>query len=304
MKRMIKDYFSFSKKERTAVIILLLLAGVFMVLPYFFSVKEEMPVVDPSLALFIEKNKAGATAGKAPGKENVAAGNEALPSPVLFRFDPNTLTEEGWIRLGVTEKTAATILKYRNKGGKFRVPQDLRRIWGLPKTVADKLILYVTIASTGYPVRGQKETHEQVMPAYHGKKDPSFIDINEAATDEWKSLPGIGDVLAQRIVNYRERIGGFSSITQVKKVYGISDSVFAVLVPFLKADPSKFPKVDLNTVNPYSLAERTGIPVDVAKAITVYRQQYGAFKTVDDLKNIVFINDSTYRRIREHVIVK
>ena len=62
----------------------------------------------------------------------------------LFPFDPNTISLNEWMQLGVKEKTAQTILKYISKGGKFRTATDLKKIWGL-QNAAEKLIPFVRI---------------------------------------------------------------------------------------------------------------------------------------------------------------
>ncbi|MDB5212057.1 MAG: Helix-hairpin-helix motif protein, partial [Sediminibacterium sp.] len=76
MKRIIKDYFTFSKKERTAIIILLLLIACFIAAPYLYSVKREPPVVSKALADFLSKNKAAVVDS---GEENTAS---LRPPPV------------------------------------------------------------------------------------------------------------------------------------------------------------------------------------------------------------------------------
>ena len=51
---------------------------------------------------------------------------------VVYReFDPNTISTEGWLELGLNQKTAETINKYLSKGGHFDKPEDLRKIWGM-----------------------------------------------------------------------------------------------------------------------------------------------------------------------------
>ncbi len=70
----------------------------------------------------------------------------AVSLPVeLFYFDPNTLNEAGWKKLGVKDKTIATIHNYINKGGKFRQPADLKKIWGLHEKLVSALLPYVRI---------------------------------------------------------------------------------------------------------------------------------------------------------------
>ena len=120
------------------------------------------------------------------------------------------------------DQPVRTIMNYRNKGGGFTTAADIRKIWGLKKEEADRLIPYIRIATQR--AMGKENTGEKV------------IDINTATAEEWKSLPGIGEVLSNRIVRFRDKIGGFGSIQEVSKTYGLRDSVFQKLVPYLKLD--------------------------------------------------------------------
>lgn len=304
MKKIWKEYFSFSKKERIAVWVLLLLITLFMALPYLILDKGEPPVIDPLLQAFVQDRKKDYTekdSSELP-ESNIDRNTEIAKKE--FPFDPNLITWEEWRRLGLSSRTAATILNYRNKGGRFKHPEDLRKIWGLSGKDADRLIPFVRIADNNdlqeasLPKRSWERTN-----GFYEKKIPVLIDINTASPENWKSLPGIGDVLANRIVHYRERIGGFGKPEQVKKVFGITDSVFQCILPYLQINPSTLPKLDLNRVTANELADRTGISQDVAKAIVVFRQQYGAYYQVADLRKIVFINDSLFSKILPHVAI-
>lgn len=295
MKRILKDYFTFSRKERTAVIILLLLIIVFIATPSLYRVKQEKPVINKALADFIAQSSAANQPNDSieEGSQLVSPEITHTVSPrPLFSFDPNTLSPKGWKKLGLTDRHIRTILNYRGKGGRFRLPEDIRKIWGIPKETAEQLVPYVQIAETATKGFVYWKKEEKNPP-----KHPVMIDINTASAEEWQSLPGINGFLAERIVKYRERAGGFATAEQVKKTYGISDSVFALIGPYLQTDPSTTPKTDLNTANFYELKNKAGIPEPVARAILIYRRQYGPFRSVADLKKIVFINDSLFQKL-------
>jgi competence protein ComEA len=58
-----------------------------------------------------------------------------------------------------------------------------------------------------------------------GSRAESRININTASTDTLQALPGIGQVMAQRIVDYRDTNGSFTSIDDLEQVQGIGTNI-------------------------------------------------------------------------------
>jgi competence ComEA-like helix-hairpin-helix protein len=291
-----KDYLSFSKRERNAIIVVIILLGGFIILPDFFSSKK----VPAAISDEVRKELAAVSSSPKSQKENE---DESWQTPFsasekrevkLFTFDPNSLDEEGFITLGLPERTARTIINYRNKGGKFRKPEDLRKIYSLKKEDADRIIPYariensVTTYSNNYPCYEKREYTSRTI---------NSIDINTATVEEWKALPGIGEVLSNRIVKFREKLNGFASIDQVAKTYGLKDSTFQLIKPYLKLSAPAVNKININTAFENELMECSAISKDVAQAIVIYRKKYGNFHSVEDLKKIVFINEEMFQKI-------
>jgi competence protein ComEA len=293
----LKDYLSFSKRERNAFIGLLVIIAGFIFLPDLFERKKSPAVINDQ----VRKELAGLK-NERPGNPSTENrdwqsihGNPGQKEEIrLFEFDPNTLDEKGFITLGVPERTARTIINYRNKGGKFRKPDDLRKIYSLKREDADRIIPYISIAAG----------NDYHNPRYTGTYSKTYfsrtitpIDINTATIDEWKSLPGIGEILSARIVRFRETIGGFSAIEQVAKTYGLKDSTFQLIRPFLQLAVPAVNRININTASEKELLECNGMSNDVAKAIVIYRKQKGRFESLSDLKKIVFINEEMFNRV-------
>jgi competence ComEA-like helix-hairpin-helix protein len=284
MKRIWKDYFSFSKKERMAIVVLAVIMAAFIAAPYIYT---HAPPPDPALGdtLFSRTTDSGQT--------TVLPGN-TKPAPVaLFYFDPNTLSQQGWQQLGIPDRTITTILRYRSKGGRFRKPADIRKIWGMRQSDAERLEPYIHIKADTliHAFRERKyETPVRKAPA-------SPLDINTATIENWKQLPGIGDILAARIVKYRERSGGFVSTEQVRKTYGISDSLFTVILPYLQFRPGSLPAIDINSASAYALRTQLDIPFRDANAIIKYRDLHGPFLSLNDIPKLVPMHDSVSQKL-------
>jgi competence protein ComEA len=310
MKRILKDYFSFSKRERNAVIIILLLAAGFIALPYFFGIKKKPAKPTAQLQEQIAKLQESKPKQKSYQSYNndgdndwqqpyqASSNNSNASKGELFEYDPNTLDEAGWQRLGLRDKTIKTLLNYRSKGGKFKSPEDLRKVWGLKKEEADRIIPYARVASTNpYQKTSTPYTKNTSTTA-------TIIDINTATVEQLKSLPGIDYSLPYKIIKFREKLGGFLNVQQLKETYGMADSVYQKILPYLSIQSINTKKININTASDYDLNMHPYIDKTVAKAIVIYRTQHGSYKTVDDVKKIVFITQEVFNKISPYLGVE
>jgi DNA uptake protein ComE-like DNA-binding protein len=109
------------------------------------------------------------------------------------------------------------------------------------------------------------------------------IELNSADTTELVLLKGIGPVLARRIVQYRQKIGGFYKPEQLLEVYGFSPIVLNEIRPFLSIDKSLIVPINLNAASLKSLKEHPFIGFYKAKDIVEYRKSKGK---IDSLKEV------------------
>ena len=204
---------------------------------------------------------------------------------ILHAFNPNQIKEDDWIAMGLPAKTARTIQRYISKGGRFRKANDLRKIWGIRESDVERLLPYIQLEQPAsiYPLTQTSNTS-------FNKYSP--IDINEADSAAWASMPGIGKVLSKRIIHYKQRLGGFRSVEDLRQVYGLADSVYKKLLPYLRLSVAEKGKPNLNTLTAQRLSQIGGIDSEIAQAIVVYRQQNGPFQNLNGLRQLVFINDS------------
>ncbi|MFT3682766.1 MAG: helix-hairpin-helix domain-containing protein [Ferruginibacter sp.] len=203
---------------------------------------------------------------------------------IVFYFDPNTLDREGWEKLGIREKTINTIQNYLSKGGKFKMPGDINKIWGLSDKDKERLLPYVRIENAEAATQPQKIFEKTVYEK--PKYTASVIDINTADTTAFISLPGIGSKLSQRIISFRDKLGGFYKIEQVAETFGLPDSTFQKIRPMLVLSDPSVKQFNINTATLDELKIHPYMRYNIANAIVQYRTQHGNFSSVNDLSKI------------------
>ena len=305
-KSFIINYLTFSRKERIAVF---LFAGLFLLLavwPYFMPKAEGIPVKeDTSLSKLLDSATRLAHETSIEKPENdvthyqyEASGNSDFTAGELFLFDPNTLPAAGWRKLGLRERTIKTILNYRNKGGRFYRHEDLKKIWGLPAGFYDRVQDYIRLPEKENLTVATTNNLKSAYPK--AERRIAIVDVNNADTGLLIALPGIGSKLANRIVAFREKLGGFHSPEQLQETYGLPDSTFQKLKPYLQAQGA-VKKININTATKEELKTHPYIKWTLANAIVEYRNQHGHFKNLEELKHIVLIDDAVYHRMAPYL---
>lgn len=309
----VSEYFSFTKKERKGIFIIMGCILLVIFVPYLFPYFSPPVQIDPGefaadVALLQNLKTDTSYVSNSYKDENyfsndysINAANRSTNShPQTFYFDPNTASASDWKRLGIKEKTIRTIQNYLSKGGKFYKPEDIGKIWGISPSDAKRLVPYVVIKTRDK----QTSTYEKtayIKPVTLVLK--KSIDINLADTTAFKSLPGIGSRLSQRIVNFRNKLGGFYSVDQVGETYLLPDSTFQKIKSLLIAGDFQVRKVDINTDGIDALKSHPYINYNLANAIVQYRQQHGNFTKVDDLKQLMLVSDEVYQKIYPYLSV-
>jgi competence protein ComEA len=306
LKDFVKDYLTFGKRDRVGAIALLFLIAIIYALPRFFKPEPDpnfikvLPVLVKGVDSLEKNEKNAFKTGKGYVYPPAYNKQRGFIEGELFEFDPNTISLEGWKKLGLNEKTAKTIIKYRSKGGRFYKPEDLTRIWTLPPGFYDHIKNYINCESVTSRLEHNSYSNNNNNNNRVWKKEISIIEINQADTNAFIQLPGIGSRLAQRIINFRNKLGGFYSIDQIAETYGLPDSTFKRIRTYLKSgDDVK--KISINESSKEELKAHPYIKWNLANAIIEYRNQHGTFKRLEELKNIVLINDSTFSKIAPYL---
>lgn len=314
-KHFISEYLNFTRRERNGVLVLLALIVILIIAPFFFPffIKKnsyDRTAFEKEIAgLSITQNDSAEkfTSKKFEDNNNPRyqpyAKNDFSKQPIsgeLFYFDPNTLNESGWKKLGLRDKTIATIKNYLSKGGKFYKPEDIGKIWGISSEDAARLIPFVQIEKAAFTSNDQTKTFEKTF-VERPKYVPSTVDINNADTTAYIALPGIGSKLSQRIITFRDKLGGFYAVDQVGETFGLPDSTFQKIKPRLSISKIDLKQLNINTASLEDLKSHPYIRYQIANALVQFRTQHGNFLALSDIKKIVLITDELYGKLTPYL---
>lgn len=217
-----------------------------------------------------------------------------------FTFDPNTLSVEGWTKLGYSPKQAQAVDKYRQKGGVFRKKDDLKKLFFIDDEDFQILEPYIVIEHIPEREPRREQTSERPLQPAATKK----IELNTADTSDLKELRGIGSGYAKRIVKYRQQLGGFYKPEQLLEVYGFTQELYEKVAPNITIDGDEVRKINLNTATIDQLKRHPYLDYYQAKAIVNYREKYGKFATVNDLLKTNLIYQETFDKIKPYLAVQ
>lgn len=325
MRRDIKELFSFSRKELNGILVLLgllllvLLAN--LAVSYWVpEPREDFSAFEEELAM-IRANRQTLPDTAAEVRE----GRHEEATGELFYFDPNTAGREDLLRLGMSERVALNLVKYREKGGKIRRKKDLLKIYGLAHADYQRLEPFIRLPDDmDDPVGGKAEktrqspageyrdTDETVRPPrpetgqgpVPAGADPAKIPVMELNTADSAMLirlPGIGEVLSARIVRYRKRLGGFYDRRQLLEVYGLDTSWFHRFEKYLTIDTLVIRKIPVNRAGAWELLR---LPYWSRKQVNVllnYRELHGPFASAAALKDIRVLETKVIRQVAPYL---
>lgn len=215
-----------------------------------------------------------------------------------FKFDPNTASLEDFVRLGLSEGTAKSIVNYRNKGGHFDEKEDFKKIYTLQPADYERLLPWMEFAE------GETKMAENGKPRFEEKEwELKPIDVNTATEMDWEQFRGIGPGFAKRIVKFREELGGFGAIEQVAETYGLADSIFQDMKEYLEIPSGIYRKLDINKASLEELRSHPYLNKTQASILFNYRKQHGKFADMESLEKIrAGFKSSDWRRLEPYLI--
>lgn len=305
MRNQFFNYLHFTRKERNGTLALLFLCILVFLVPTISSRFRSPETTDFS--------EFSAEARALRDSMSVRKSNVAE----LFYFNPNTADAEDFVRLGLSEKTAGMICRYREKGGQFRRPEDFRKIWGLAPDDYERLAPFIRMGSENKKDFPEKDFSNKTIKTFD-------FDPNTASERDFQQL-GLPKWTIKSIINYRSKGGRFRRKEDFKKIYNLQEKDFIRLEPHIviaagaatTAHAAAYPagnpaapkwpakkSVDINRADVEAWMTLPGIGEKRARQLVNYREKLGGFLSIEQVAQMYNLPDSVFQSIRPLLVLE
>lgn len=305
-----KDFFYYSKFERRAIVLLLLLviiSGTALIV--WRGLSDGQMSVREEKSAAIDSFLAG-----------VSVRERRFVSPVqqhrqpseklqvrLSPFDPNVADSVQLRSLGLGVFVVRNILRYREKGGVFRKPEALSRIYGLTDSQYVALKPYIRITSDFHSVSPRRDdsvlvrsvgskASEHVLTVVRKLPEGSVVPLNQSDTTLLKQIPGIGSGFAKMIVSYRNRLGGFYRVEQLQEIPNIGPEINKWFEP----DGIPYRQIRVNQDGLDRLKSHPYMDFYKARAIVEFRRKRGRIKGMSQIAMFEEFSEDDLKRLEPY----
>ncbi len=284
----LKDYFAFSRGEKRGAVVLLLIIFL-LILAQFIpdyikdSHQTDFSEFESEINAF-EKNKA-------------STDNQSASEIELFEFNPNTISDLEWKKLGFNDWQIKNITKYKESGGNWKTKSDVSKIYGLDSSRYNELEPFILLPEN---LNYESESN------FTQNKNIEYFDFNPNIISEsdWKKL-GFSDWQIKNIFKYKSKGGSWKTKGDVAKIFGLKTEEFEKLKPYIllpeeiektnisKNDFSK--KVNINSADAKEFTHLKGIYSEkYGEVIVKYRNKLGGFSNKEQLLEVWNMKKETY----------
>jgi competence protein ComEA len=254
MNRFRQLWLNFTSAERKGIIIVAFLCMLIVSVSWWFPDTRSITVIsDDSLNRIIY---------------NLALPQKVYPNQAPF--NPDSADSATWVNAGLKPYQARTIVRYLQKGGSIRTVNDLWKIYFMDSVLYEHLSKILILDSVKYE---QNTTDNNNYVRNKESKKYNTVELNASDSIQLIQLPGIGPVLAGRIIRFRKLLGGYYTVEQLREVYGLVDHLTPELQSLIKVDPSLIKRIDVKNAEFKELVHHPYIGYNNAKALFKLRKE-------------------------------
>lgn len=283
-----KSHFVFSKSQQNGIFLLILLIIIFQLVYWFypFSSDDKVDAQQEKLVEQIQK--------RIDSLKQIASEEEV---PKMAFFNPNFISDYKGYLLGMSVGEIERLHKYRESGKWINSAEDFQKV----TNVSDSLLAEISPLFR-FPDFISEAAKKQEVSKKAFSTPIIVADLNSATAEDLQVVNGIGEKLSARIVNYRNSIGGFRGIVQLKDVYGLSPEVIERVEQRFEVKTSAVKK-DIRSLSVLELSEMPYFNYELARATIKYLQANADISSFHELKEIKDFPSEKIDRIQLYLTI-
>ncbi|GAA4281506.1 ComEA family DNA-binding protein [Gaetbulibacter aestuarii] len=267
----LKSHVTFSKQQRHGIFLLLVIIAVLQVVYFYLRFSEpEIPVKSAVIAS-LER--------EVDSLKRIELNNR---TPKLYPVNPNYFNDYRGSLFGMSNEEIDRLLAFRKEGKWINSVAQFQSVTQVSDALLDSIIPYLKFPEWTKNQKATVSSTEKILTfAQKG-------DLNTATAKELRVISGVGPVLSDRIIKYRNRfVDGFISDIQLQDVYGLTpETISNIKKEFTVKSPRKINRININTASIDDLVTVQHIDYPLAHNIIEERTLREGFKSWDELKKV------------------
>ena len=285
----LRKWFTFSKGERVAIITILAVILILILACLFRPTRKSLSEaslhnLDSLLAL---RQAAIETQQKQKAEKP-----QEVAELHLFPFNPNTMTEDEWKQIGLTDRQIRGIMNYQAKGGRFYTKSDFGKLYSISEEEYAQLEPFIVLPEVSRNKNTKSSEQSSVSTPSTGsgaattaKTEKKAIPMVDLAL--LVELPQIGGYTALRIIAFRDKLGGFVDKEQLRDVKGMDAERFNAIQPYIEIGETEPRKIDVNRSDFKTLVNHHYLSYEQVKRIFNQREKRGMIKSWSQLEALL-----------------
>lgn len=202
---------------------------------------------------------------------------------ILQPFNPNTADSITLVHLGLKPWQAHNLLRYRAKGGRYRKAEDMKRLYGMTDELYTRIEPWIQIDSLQ---TGKDSITRDTLLYVRVEKKDTILELNSTDTAELQLLRGVGRYMAKRIIRYRNELGGYARIEQVREIEDIASLVTDTILAHMRVTPDSIRPIAVNRYNIEQLMRHPYLSFTQAQALYNYRRRHIRIHSIDEIAEL------------------
>ena len=293
-----KSHFWYHKSQRNGIFILILLIVIFQFIIVFvdFYSEEKVNIDTPKVIAFHHQ---------IDSLRKINLENKRLK---IFPFNPNYITDYKGAQLGMSLVEIDKLLAFRKTGEFINSRKEFQKVTTISDALLNSISPYFKFPNWVVERNQNMQLSTSRDTRLFAKKSKYILtstDINLAVKEDLKTINGIGEKLSERIIKYRSKLQGFSSLKQLYEVWGLDTEVVGkLLLVFKVINLPNIKKINVNTVSFRELLKNPYLDYELCKKIFEYKDEVAELQDISELKNIIGFPLDLYDRIVLYLVAE